>query len=171
MLKSQGATIEEFVSPIDFHVMGKQTGDIISIEAYSYHGHLCEDKNNPIDQNVRQRILQAKDFSADQYLKLLEDRKRNQKIFLESMSSFDALVTPTTTHEAALIKEVDQEISPGHFTRPFNYTTMCALSVPIGLGKNGLPIGFQIAARPNDEKMTLRIGGEVERNIPSIFKN
>ena len=98
-------------------------------------------------------------------MKLLEDKEANQKIFLDSISSLDALVTPTTTHEAALIKEVDQEISPGHFTRPFNYTNMCALSVPIGLGKNNLPVGFQIAARPNNEKITLRIGGEVERNV------
>ena len=169
MLESQGAIIDEFSSPINYHDMSQKTGDIISIEAYSYHGHLCEDKNNPIDQNVRQRILKAKDFSAGQYLKLLEDKEANQKIFLDSISSLDALVTPTTTHEAALIKEVDQEISPGHFTRPFNYTNMCALSVPIGLGKNNLPVGFQIAARPNNEKITLRIGGEVERNVSSTL--
>ena len=171
MLESQGATIEEFTSPIDFHDMSQKTGDIISIEAYSYHGHLCEDRNNLIDQNVRQRILKAKDFSASQYLKLLEEKEANQQIFLDSISSLDALVTPTTTHEAALINEVDQEISPGHFTRPFNYTNMCALSVPIGLGNNNLPVGFQIAARPNNEKITLRIGGEVERNVPSTLEH
>ena len=87
------------------------------------------------------------------------------------MSSFDALVTPTMTHEATVIEEVDQAVSPGHFTRPFNYTGMCALSVPIGLGENDLPVGFQIAARPNDEKMALRIGAEVERSVPSFFES
>jgi len=171
MLENQGANIAEFNSPIDYHDMSQKTGDIISIEAYSHHGYLCEDENNIVDQNVKQRILHAKDFSTKQYVKLLEDRKANQQIFLDSMSSFDALVTPTMTHEATLIEEVNQAVSPGHFTRPFNYTGMCALSVPIGLGENDLPVGFQIAARPNDEKMALRIGAEVERSVPSFFES
>ncbi len=169
ILGNQGAIIEEFIPPIDYSDMSKKAGDIISIEAYSYHGHFCEDKNSIMDEDVRQRILKAKDFSVSQYKYLLEERKANEKTFLNSMRSFDALITPTTTHEAALVEDVDQAISPGYFTRPFNYITMCALSVPIGLGENGLPVGLQIAARPNDEQMTLRIGGEIERNVSSIF--
>ena len=168
ILENQGATVEEYNSPIDYDDIAKKTGDIISIEAYFYHGHLCEDKSNPMDEDVRTRILKGKAFSASQYLKLLEDRKTNGKTFLDSMLGFDALVTPTTTDEASLVKEVDHEVSPGHFTRPFNYITMCALSIPMGLSNNGLPLGLQIAARPHEENIALRIGGEVERNLSSV---
>jgi Asp-tRNA(Asn)/Glu-tRNA(Gln) amidotransferase A subunit family amidase len=39
----------------------------------------------------------------------------------------------------------------------------------MGLSKNGLPLSFQIAGRPNDEAITLRVGAAIERELASIF--
>ena len=169
VLENQGAKITEFNPPFNYQDLAQRIGNIIAIEAYSYYGRFCEDRKCPMDEDVRKRILIAKNFSNEQYLKLLEQRKTDEKLFLDSMLGFDALVTPTTLDEAPLITDVDQEISPGHFTRPFNYITMCALSIPIGLNRNNLPVGLQIAARSNCEDMAIRIGGEVERHQSSIF--
>ena len=66
---------------------------------------------------------------------------------------------------------VDQSISPGHFTRPFNYAGMCALSIQMGLSKSGLPLGFQVAARPNCEELILQVGAAVERESTPLFDN
>ena len=48
-------------------------------------------------------------------------------------------------------------------TIPFNVTGHPAMSVPTGLGANGLPIGVQIAGRAFDEPMVFRIGRAVEK--------
>jgi aspartyl-tRNA(Asn)/glutamyl-tRNA(Gln) amidotransferase subunit A len=40
----------------------------------------------------------------------------------------------------------------------FNVTGIPALALPIGLGSDGLPMGMQIAARPFEEGMCLRVG-------------
>jgi aspartyl-tRNA(Asn)/glutamyl-tRNA(Gln) amidotransferase subunit A len=72
------------------------------------------------------------------------------------------------TSTAPKIGDVDQAISPGHFTRPFNYLAMCGLSVPTGLASDGMPHSLQIIARAHDEAMTIRIGASLEAVTPSI---
>jgi len=84
------------------------------------------------------------------------------------MQGFDALLTPTTTCTAPLLSNVDQSVSPAHFTRPFNYLGLCGLSIPVGLADDGLPIGLQIVARPHDESMVVRVGSALEKELPRI---
>ena len=67
------------------------------------------------------------------------------------------------------MSRVDQSISPGHFTRPFNYAGMCALSIQMGLSKIGLPLGLQVVARPNSEALAIQVGAAVERMTQPIF--
>ena len=52
-------------------------------------------------------------------------------------------------------------------TAPFNLFGQCpALSVPIGLARDGLPIGLQIVGRRFDDLGVLRIGTLIERLSP-----
>ena len=43
-------------------------------------------------------------------------------------------------------------------TRPFNGYGLPALSVPCGVTTTGLPLAFQAAGRPFDERILLRLG-------------
>jgi aspartyl-tRNA(Asn)/glutamyl-tRNA(Gln) amidotransferase subunit A len=47
-------------------------------------------------------------------------------------------------------------------TIPFNVTGHPAMSVPVGIASDGLPIGVQIAGRPFDEAMVFRACRAVE---------
>ncbi len=49
------------------------------------------------------------------------------------------------------------------FTMLANITGMPAMSVPVGMSRDGLPIGMQLIARLNDEKTLFAIAGEMER--------
>lgn len=49
------------------------------------------------------------------------------------------------------------------FTMLANITGMPAMSMPLGLSHDGLPIGVQMIARLNDEKTLFVIAGEMER--------
>jgi len=51
-------------------------------------------------------------------------------------------------------------------TAPFNVTGMPALGVCSGFDADGLPIGVQIAARPLDDALVLRIGAAYEAATP-----
>jgi len=169
ILEEQGAILDTYNPPVEYSTISTKVGNIIAVEAYYHHGQLYEDMEKPMDEDVRERVLKVRNFSANDYLSLLEERKDAERLFSRSMTKFDAIVTPTIVNEAPLLCDVDQAVSPGYFTRPFNYAGMCALSLPIGLSKNGLPLSFQIAGRPNNEGMTLQVGAAIERGISSIF--
>jgi aspartyl-tRNA(Asn)/glutamyl-tRNA(Gln) amidotransferase subunit A len=82
--------------------------------------------------------------------------------FAAQMKGFDVLITPTTIGRAPSVDDVDQNIGPGYYTRPFNYLEMCGISVPTGLDNQGLPTSVQIVGRANDEYTILQAGATLE---------
>lgn len=167
-LASLGAVIEEFEAPTPYGELANENGAITAIEAYNNHGTLYEDANKPMDEDVRKRMLSGKKYLAHDYARMLQTRQNLGDEFAKKMGGLDAILTPTMTSPAPMLSEIDQNISPGHFTRPFNYLAMCALALPVGLSKAGLPASLQIVGRAHDEMMVLRIGAALEAALPPI---
>jgi aspartyl-tRNA(Asn)/glutamyl-tRNA(Gln) amidotransferase subunit A len=79
------------------------------------------------------------------------------------LTDYDALLTPTTPIPAVGLDEVDESSLPlSRFTRPINYYGCCALCLPMGRCRSGLPASLQVIARPFDETTALRIGWALE---------
>ena len=167
-LRALGATIKPFGNPVPYNKLANDNGIITAVEAFYNHGHLYKNFDLPMDEDVRTRMLSGESFTALDYFSTLQRRQVMIKEFGEFVKGFDALVTPTTISTAPELVEVDQAISPGHFTRPFNFLEMCGLSIPINLDEEGLPTSIQIVGRPNDETMCLRIGAALENDLPPI---
>lgn len=153
-----GAEIVDVKLPIAFADATAATGRIIGSEAYRLEGHLVDDTSLPIDPAVRPRIQLGRDIRAHQYLAALAERDQMKAALLGALEGIDALLTPTTLTAAMPVEEIDQDTTPAHFTRVFNLLEMCALSLPDGFTASGLPLSLQIACRPYDEAMALRIG-------------
>ena len=75
-----------------------------------------------------------------------------------ALDGIDALLTPTTMRAALPVDEVDQTSAPAHYTRFGNFLDLCALSLPNGFARDGLPISLQIVCRSYEEATALRIG-------------
>lgn len=87
---------------------------------------------------------------------------------------FDAFICPTMATEGYVAGEpylgefsingtTVQHHILGAMTLPFNILSRCpVLSVPSGLGSNGVPTGVQVVARPYDDVTTFRVAGAVE---------
>ncbi len=157
-----GARIEVFTAPRSLADFTSANGRLISAEAYAHHGPMYENRDNPMDEDVRPRILAGRSVSAADYVAILQDRRAAQADYYAAMRGFDAVLTPAMTAVAVPVAEADQAVSPGHFTRPFNYLGMCGLALPTGLSSGGLPTSLQIAARGGDEATALRIGAALE---------
>ena len=55
-------------------------------------------------------------------------------------------------------------ISPwSAYTLPWNITGQPALSLPAGRDRDGLPLGVQLVARPDDEATILALAAQLER--------
>ena len=159
-LARAGAEIVDIALPIAFADATTATGRIIGSEAYRLTGALVDDPALPIDPAVRPRIQLGRDIRAHEYLAALAERDRMKADFLGALerAGIDALLTPTTQTAAIPNEAVDQNTTPAHFTRVFNLLEMCALAVPSGFTNADLPLSLQIACRPYDEAMALRIG-------------
>ena len=165
VLARDGAEIVDVKLPIAFADATAATGRIIGSEAYRLTGALVDDPALPIDPAVRPRIQLGRDIRAHQYLAALAERDRMKAEFLAALDGggIDALLTPTTQTAAIPNDDVDQNTTPAHFTRVFNLLEMCALAAPSGFTAGGLPLSLQIACRPYDEAMALRIGWAYQR--------
>jgi aspartyl-tRNA(Asn)/glutamyl-tRNA(Gln) amidotransferase subunit A len=167
-LERLGAIIQVFNTPSPYGELANENGAIIAIEAYHNHGTLYEDTANPMDEDVRKRMLSGKNYLAHDYFRMLETRRNCGEAFTKNMGGLDAILTPTITSPAPMLTEINQDISPGHFTRPFNYLAMCALALPVGLSQGGIPTSLQVVGRSNDEMMVLRVGAALEAELPLI---
>ena len=161
-LRHLGAELQVFESTEGYADLTATSGVLIATEGYYHHGHLYEQNQLPMDEDVRTRMLAGRGVSAAEYLKIMADREVARLAYLDRMKGFDALLTPTMTTAAPRIEEVDQAVSPAHFTRHVNFFGMCALAVPSGLTPGGLPTSMQIIARGNQEALALRIGAALE---------
>lgn len=85
-------------------------------------------------------------------------------------SRFDLLLTPTLPVAAF---DVGLDVPPGHedknivswasFTYPFNLTGQPAASMPVGMTRDGLPVGLQIVAPSHDEAVIFDLAARYER--------
>lgn len=153
-----GAEIVEVALPCRFADATVMVGRIIGSEAYQLVGDLVDNPGQPLDEAVRPRIQLGRGISARDYLAALAERDALKRRFLGALDGVDALLTPTTQTAAIRVDAVDQTTTPAHFTRLVNLLELCALSVPDGFTRTGLPLSLQIICHPYDEATALRIG-------------
>jgi aspartyl-tRNA(Asn)/glutamyl-tRNA(Gln) amidotransferase subunit A len=142
---------------------GDLVGKIISAESYPRLADLVDNDAAQLDQAVRARVRAGASISSRQYLDVLADRERAKREFAARIEGVDAVLTPSTLTPAIPLTDVDQTKTPAISTRWVNYLDLCALSLPNGMTKTGLPLSLQIACRWGDEATALRIGWALEQ--------
>jgi amidase len=91
----------------------------------------------------------------------------------QAFAEFDLLVTATTPMKAfPLLSEPPglrdmalRSASMCQNTYPLNVTGHPAVSMPVGLGEHGLPIGLQLIGRPFEEAQLLRVAHALEQRL------
>ena len=83
--------------------------------------------------------------------------------------NIDAILTPSTPSSAFAIGEMEN-VDPVQmylndiFTVPVNLAGLPGISVPVGLDKNGLPLGLQLIGKPWQEGDMLNIAYSLEKS-------
>lgn len=91
--------------------------------------------------------------------------------------TYDVILSPVLAEPVPRVGEIDPvnmaprdvdrrqaEVFP--FTPPQNFTGQPAMSVPMGLDGNGLPVGMMFAGRYGDEGTLFRLAGQLEEARP-----
>ena len=103
------------------------------------------------------------------YLKALKVRTLIQKDFTDAFEKLDLILTPTTPNVAFKIGEMVSDPLKMYLqdicTVPVNLAGLPGISVPCGVTKNNLPIGFQLIGKALDEETVLRAAFTYESTL------
>ena len=120
---------------------------------------------------IRRVLLGTYSLSAGYYDAFYGQAQRVRTLvrrdFDAAYERVDALVSPTSPTTAFRLGEKTADPLTMYYsdvcTIPSNLSGDPALSLPVGLDSNGLPIGFQVMAPPLGEEIMFRVAAEVER--------
>jgi aspartyl-tRNA(Asn)/glutamyl-tRNA(Gln) amidotransferase subunit A len=148
-LAGLGAQVSEVVPPAPFDSYVPVLGAVLGREAWQAHGWRLE--TEPFDPHVAARLRAGAAVTAADYESALASRAGERARWLDALSGFDLLATPTVPIAAVPLAQVDQATLPlSRFTRLANWLDLAAVSVPCGFTLDGLPIGLQLIGLPGE---------------------
>ncbi|QZO02334.1 amidase [Chenggangzhangella methanolivorans] len=171
-MRAAGAIVEEVALPWTRAVVDEWY-EVWCVFMSAYFGDRLagfRDRMDPSMVAIMERGF-AKDATSYKRVELL--RTAMWRDMARLFESYDALLCPTCAVTAPPVEKVDGdyfgEDASGRLigldmTCPFNFTPQCpALSVPVGVAADGLPVGLQIVGRRFADESVLAIGRGVER--------
>ena len=132
-----------------------------------------ESSLRPLTRHLRE---QGRRHSATAFAAALAALQGAARRGITATAAFDALLTPTLAQPPVPIGFFTDGADPAEefermtrwtpFTAIFNMTGQPAISVPLSVSPDGLPIGVQLVGRPADELTLLRLSAQLETARP-----
>ena len=162
--------------PVRLTDVGLSWAFINAFQTYGRIAHMVEGHRDEFGRGFLKGVELGSRLDAVQITRCQQERYQLNVQVAELFARYDLLVTPTcpTTAFAAggpMPDTIDgvKLASPLHavaFTYPFNMTGHAAISLPAGLGDDGLPIGMQVVAERGADRMLLRVAQAFEQARP-----
>ena len=169
VLGELGASVQEVSTPLAHDAWTIYLG--IRIESAMNYHELVRDRLKEIGHDNRIAYLVGSVLPAQAFYKAQKLRTLLRQQVLEAMEHVDVLIGPTAGVAAQKIVEGDLIIDSREkfnrmsvfFTATSSVVGSPALSIGCGFTGEDLPIGMQIAGRPFDEEMVLRVAYAYEQ--------
>lgn len=162
-LESAGATIVEIEIPM-FAELVDVTMTGWPAEVFAFHRSDLQSRWEDYGGPTRMVMVAGALYSAGDLMRIDRVRQVGRQRILAALDGIDALVTPTALTGAPPVAGTDLDsIVESMLTPVWNATGFPALSVPMGLGSEGTPIGLQIVTKPFEDALALRVGDAYQR--------
>ncbi len=159
----------------------KSWRDIRLAEAAAVHLRWLKTRFEDYGIEVRNLLLEGTKISAVDYIKSRDLAKEIRAEFMSILhNKVDALIVPTTIISAPKLDEetvnIDDDVTLKtreallRNTVIFNSIGLPAVSIPIGLTGDGLPVGVQIIGSAYDEDLILSIAYDCEQQLNNTTK-
>ncbi len=155
-LREHGASVVSVVSPD----VDADLGTLLHIHAQTMHAELARGllpvlrgpQAGLLSPALRGAIEHGLDISYAEYVSLQHARERLSHAWRERFGDVDFIVTPSAPGEAP---EGVQSTGSSLFNRVWSLLGWPALHLPTGRADNGLPVGVQWVARPDQDHALL----------------
>jgi aspartyl-tRNA(Asn)/glutamyl-tRNA(Gln) amidotransferase subunit A len=146
---------------------------ILYPEASSFHRLWLATRQEDYNPNTRERLELGALLPAASYLQAQRARRIISDAYRALLREVDLLLTPVAPFTSYRLDQPPSEpvqargsdrMSPLiRFTGPFDLTGLPAISVPVGVGSDGLPVGAQLVAQPFSEERLLQAAYALEQ--------
>ena len=148
-------------------------------EFRSFHEMACKTRSEGFGEEVKRRILLGtyvlSSGNYDAYYKKAQNMRGTiVKAFRNALSECDVLLAPTvpmTAFENGFTsKDAVETYLTDICTVPLNIAGLPGISIPCGVGKDGLPIGMQLIGNTFGDAKLLNIAYKYEQNTDKFVK-
>jgi len=175
-----GHIVEEASPEFDIATVVRSFNTIFQANTMANVGRVTGGKlpaEGQIEPMSRAIAARGMDISAPAYIASVHAMHRESRRIAAFFERFDAWLTPTLAYPPPRIGHFDMDVPDVDlwlsrlldfipFTFLFNVTGQPAMSVPLGMSGDGLPVGVHFAGRHGDEEMLFSLAGQLERAAP-----
>jgi Asp-tRNA(Asn)/Glu-tRNA(Gln) amidotransferase A subunit family amidase len=146
-------------------------------EGYASEGPLLEQWESQMSEGTADIIRAGRELSGWEYVDALHARGAFTRVWTEFFAEHDVLVSPCMQLTAFSVDVLAPASIDGIVLDPFfddwcslvlpaNLTGQPAISVPMGFGDDGLPVGMQVMGRRFDDATVFALAAAFERATP-----
>jgi amidase len=183
LLESLGHHVEQIPLPIDIDVMSEHYLNYYGFLAYMMTSwsqlivHAKVDKSllEPFTLGLS-KLFKKNAFKTPRSMSLL---RKTGRVAEEMFEKYDLMMTPVVSHKTPQIgyfsphlpyEEISKRaVDYASYTALQNTTGAPAISLPLGIDDNDMPLGVQFAAAYGNDKLLLEIAYELEAAKPWRF--
>ncbi|MDB5554361.1 MAG: amidase protein [Rhizobium sp.] len=175
-MRNAGAIVEEVPMPWT-RAVNDAWFDLWCVFMSAYFGDAITAYQDRMDPNVVAMIERGQTFNATIYKRVELLRTAMWRDMAGIFEGYDALLCPTCAITAPPVGETDDDyiatLPNGRYkgldlTCPFNMLPQLpALSLPVGLAADGLPVGLQIVGKRFADEQVLGFGSALETRLSS----
>ena len=154
-----GAKLYESSAPFALADLTRDAGTLIGSEFLALHRTRFESDPQAFGADIRHRLEQARNVTADMIAEARSARAQATERFQDWLRPDEVLLLPTVHCTAPPLDSVNDRSAPlGQFTRWVNHVGGCALTLPAGFDRRGLPLAIQLVGRAETEGRLLALG-------------
>lgn len=159
-LAQNGFDVEEIELPHVFGTLNYLHGRLMGYEvARNYVFEYDYSRRKMLGERTSQVIEEGWKVHPDEYFAMRATLRRVKTEFSRICAGFDALIVPSSPGEAPLIASTGDPV----FNRMWTLLGVPAITIPVGKGPNGLPLGVQFVGDLDSDLNLLALCHEVEK--------
>jgi aspartyl-tRNA(Asn)/glutamyl-tRNA(Gln) amidotransferase subunit A len=159
-LRGAGALVAELDIP-EIEALRVVNPVILAIEAAAFHTPNLRARLDDYGEFMRQRVLAAFIYGPATFVAAQQARTALRRRLAAIFAQIDLLALPCVPAGPPALGVP----TPTSFTGPFNCLGWPAISLPVGLSADGMPLAIQLVARPWEEHTLLRAAHAIEATL------